>query len=86
MVRNGPPHSTAAGTQSVLIADNNALLLGPGNGHVDAARVEHESAEHVAAANRGDNHHVRVRPLAGVHLQSISQERGSATLKLVGTM
>lgn len=71
MVRNGTPHGASSGAQGVLVAHNDALLLCPGNGYVDAARIEHESAElvaEVAAANSGDDHHIRVRPLARVHL------------------
>lgn len=71
VVRNCPPHGTPSGAQGVLVAHDDALFLRPGNGHVDTARVQHEPAEfvaEVAAANSGDDHNVRVRPLAGVHL------------------
>ena len=71
MVRNGTPHGTAPGPQRVLVTHDDTLLLRPRYGYVDTAGIEHEPAELVAdaaASNSGDDHHVRVRSLAGVHL------------------
>lgn len=71
MVHDRLPHGTAAGAKGLLVADNDALLLGPGDGHVYTGAVKHEAGQLAtsAAANRRYDDHVRIRPLAGVDLR-----------------
>lgn len=61
--RNRTPHGTATALKGVFVPDDDALLLCSGKGNVDAPGVEHEAREsitNVAAADGGNNHHVRV--------------------------
>lgn len=68
---NRTPHGTATGAQGLRVAHDDALLLGPGDGHVHTAAVRHEAREPVAdvtTADRGDDDYVGVGSLAGIDL------------------
>lgn len=55
----------------MFIADDNALFLGSGDGHVHSAAVGHEPRKSVADSTTADGRnddHISVGSLAGVHL------------------